>query len=60
MRLINATLQADADIIKEEILNSASDWFWPVDKKHKVFEQAHMKFLNRNLNYFSFSEVKGE
>jgi hypothetical protein len=57
MKIISLDLQNDADIIKEELTNSKDEWFWPVDKKHKIFEQARMKFINRNLNYFNFPSM---
>lgn len=58
MKIIAHGLTDWADIIKKEIENDVSnDYFWPVTKKHKIFEQAYMKFLNRNLNYFHFPNM---
>lgn len=57
MKLISTILQEEADIIKEEIFKDQNEWFWPVDKKHEIFEQARMKFINRNLNYFNFPSM---
>ena len=54
MKLISLNLQQDADLLKIEIESDTSDWFWPVSNEHQIFEQAYMKFVNRNLNYFNF------
>jgi hypothetical protein len=58
MKMITDGLVEWTPIIKKEIENdSYNDYFWPVTKKHKIFEQAYMKFLNRNLNYFHFPNM---
>ena len=57
MEIFSLDLQDDADIVRAEIDQSQADWFWPVSNEHKVFEQAHMKFVNRNLNYFNFPSM---
>jgi hypothetical protein len=44
-----------ADVVLTEILcDKDSEWYAPIAQSHKIFEQAYMKFLNRNLNYFDF------
>ena len=57
MKMIALNLQNDAEIIREEIAKDQNEWFWPVDRNHEIFEQAHMKFINRNLNYFNFQSM---
>lgn len=58
MKIITEGLVEWADTIGEEIEHdSHNDYFWPVTKKHKIFEQAYMKFVNRNLNYFHFPNM---
>lgn len=53
----NETLKNWAKLVKTEILNYSDEWFWPVDDKHKIFEQAKMIFVNRNLNYFHIDNM---
>lgn len=49
------TFKEQADVVHKEIVaDSSSEWYVPVAKSHQIFEQANMKFLNRNLNYFDF------
>jgi|LakMenE01Jun11ns_1017448.scaffolds.fasta_scaffold9902353_2 hypothetical protein len=44
-----------ANKIEQEILaDSANEWWLPQSSEHKIFEQAYMKFVNGNLNYFKF------
>jgi hypothetical protein len=43
--------------IRDEVDADAGDWFWPKSGEHQIFEQAYMKFLNGNLNYFSFENM---
>ena len=57
MKYITQSLDSVADVIREEIDSEKSEYFWPKAKDHKVFEQAYMKFLNRNLNYFDFPNM---
>jgi hypothetical protein len=59
MKIICDNLQDRADEILEEIIadEDKHDWFWPKTNKHEIFEQARMKFVNRNLNYFSFPSI---
>jgi len=57
MKIISLDLQHDADVVKEEIANDPNEWFWPYSDEHHIFEQAHMKFINRNLNYFNFASM---
>lgn len=71
MRLITEDttwLQEQAQIIHKEIINDLGvhDYWhpkineerWPGDMpKHQVFEQAYMKFLNGNLNYYHFPNM---
>lgn len=53
MKLVRENLRASAEIINEELKNDSSPFFHPVAKGHKIFQQAYMKFVNRNLNYFN-------
>jgi hypothetical protein len=46
-----------ASILQEEIEKDSQSWFWPKSNDHKIFEQAHMKFINGNLNYFHFGNM---
>jgi hypothetical protein len=55
--IVKENLLEWADKIKEEIDNDTSSYFHPVSKKHKIFEQAYMKFVNRNLNYFDYRNM---
>ena len=59
MKLISVNLQDWANSIYAEIIldEDKNDYFWPRSNKHEIFEQAYMKFLNRNLNYFSFKSI---
>lgn len=59
MQLISTDLQEWADIIQTEIAadEGVHEWFWPKSREHEIFEQAWMKFVNRNLNYFSFPSI---
>jgi len=53
MRMITNNEIGWANKIEQEILSdSANDWWCPKAAEHKVFEQAYMKFVNRNLNAF--------
>lgn len=53
---MNTTYAADAIAVHDEILKDGSDWFSPT-AGHKIFDQAYMKFINRNLNYFDFGNM---
>jgi hypothetical protein len=59
MKFIADNLQDWADRIQAEINRDEGkhDWFWPKSNKHEIFEQAWMKFVNRNLNYFAFESI---
>lgn len=59
MKLISTDLQDWADRIQAEINadEGVNDWFWPKSRSHEIFEEAWMKFVNRNLNYFSFPSI---
>lgn len=58
MQIITTGLQEWAKIIETEISNNDSvEWFWPKSNEHQIFEQAYMKFVNRNLNYFYFESM---
>jgi hypothetical protein len=59
MKIISNNLQEWADIILAEINadENVNDWYWPKTQHHQIFEQAWMKFVNRNLNYFSFENM---
>ena len=47
-----------ANQIKEEILaDESNDWYWPNKSDNKIFDQAYMKFVNRNLNYYYFPNM---
>jgi hypothetical protein len=60
MKFIADDLQNWADRIAAEIAadDAINEWFWPKSSSHEIFEQAWMKFVNRNLNYFSFQKHK--
>lgn len=59
MKFITDTLEKEASIVQAEIDadENLHDYFWPVSKEHQIFEQAYMKFVNRNLNYFYFESM---
>lgn len=59
MKFIADNLQDWADRVQTEIAadEGVNDWFWPKSNKHEIFEQAWMKFVNRNLNYFAFESI---
>lgn len=59
MQYISENLINDAEIVLSEIQadENINEYFWPVSKKHQIFEQAYMKFINRNLNYFYFESM---
>ncbi len=59
MKFITDNLQDWADKISAEIDRDEGqhDWFWPKSSEHEIFEQAWMKFVNRNLNYFAFDSM---
>lgn len=52
-----------AKIIKNEIIDDDSDWFYPKGKRpgepNKIsdFELGRMRFINRNLNYFYYENM---
>lgn len=55
--MITTTETEWAKIVHEEILNSSENWWRPVDSNHQIFEQALMKFINRNLNYYNYENM---
>lgn len=59
MRIISndGSLKSWAKKVEAEITAYTDEWFWPVDDKHKIFEQAKMIFVNRNLNYFHLDNM---
>jgi hypothetical protein len=61
MKLVTTkdTLEKEwADRVYSEIrADDENSWFWPKSKDHEIFEQAYMKFMNRNLNYFYFGNM---
>jgi hypothetical protein len=59
MKFIADNLQDWADRIADEIAadDAVNEWFWPKSSSHEIFEQAWMKFINRNLNYFAFPSI---
>lgn len=59
MKMITEGLYNDADLILKEIEADIDvhDYYWPVSQVHSIFEQAYMKFLNRNLNHFNFENM---
>jgi hypothetical protein len=47
-----------ADAIQQEIdSDPEGSWYWPGDPTHNIFDQAWMRFVNRNLNYFCFPNM---
>ena len=54
---IRKDLQEWSNILFDEINNDPSDYFWPKSNHHKIFDQAYMKFVNRNLNYFNYENM---
>lgn len=54
---IRDDLQEWADIIFKEVISDQSEYYWPVSKHYKDFEQVYMKFLNRNLNHFDHKNM---
>jgi hypothetical protein len=59
MRIISndGSLAEWAQRVEAEILAYPDEWFWPKDDKHKIFEEANMIFVNRNLNYFHLDNM---
>jgi hypothetical protein len=59
MRIISndGSLVNWAQRVEAEILAYPDEWFWPVDDKHQIFEEAKMIFVNRNLNYFHLDNM---
>lgn len=57
IKYIRSNLQDWAVKIFEELESQPDDWFHPVSNKHAIFEQALMKFMNRNLNYFDHESM---
>lgn len=57
MIVISKKLQEQAKSVLDEIYNSTSEFYRPVTIKHKIFETAYLKFVNRNLNYFYFESM---
>lgn len=57
MKNLTDNLTDWADIVFQEIVADSTDYFWPKSNEHKVFEQAYMKFVNRNLNYFDYKNM---
>jgi hypothetical protein len=58
MQIINTELQDWAKLVETEIsADDTTEWFWPKSNEHQIFEQAFMKFVNRNLNYFYFESM---
>jgi hypothetical protein len=46
-----------AKLVFNEVVASQDSWWRPVTDKHQIFEQAYMKFVNRNLNYYNFKNM---
>jgi hypothetical protein len=59
MKFITNELTEWASTVEDEIQADEikQDWFWPKSNEHQIFEQANMKFVNRNLNYFYFESM---
>lgn len=58
MQILKRDLKDWADELKFEIESDhKNNWFWPKSNQHQIFEQARMKFVNRNLNYFYFESM---
>lgn len=58
MRLIKEDLVEWASLLEQEIKNDSSEWFCPKGKDNlHIFDNAHMKFMNRNLNYTDLSNM---
>jgi hypothetical protein len=57
MKIITESEFQWAQIILNEIDISKNDWWRPVNDKHQIFEQAYMKFVNGNLNYYNFENM---
>jgi hypothetical protein len=57
MIFIKNNLQEWADKVYYEIENDSTPYFHPVNRNHKIFEESYMKFVNRNLNYYNFSNM---
>ena len=59
MKIITDNLKLWAQRIEVELAadEGKNDWFWPKSSEHEIFEQAWMKFVNRNLNYFAFESM---
>lgn len=55
--VIEENLLEWASVIEQEIYSDASSYFHPVSNEHQIFEQAYMKFVNRNLNYFNYKNM---
>lgn len=49
-------LKQQACILYNEITQDNKEWFSPI-ANHGIFNQAYMKFINRNLNYFDFGNM---
>ena len=46
-----------ANTLLDEVINSSSEWHRPINNTDKIFNQAYMKFVNRNLNYYNFENM---
>lgn len=58
MKIITHDLKDWAKTIQQEIEDDVDgEWFWPKAREHQIFEQAYMRFVNRNLNYFNFANM---
>ncbi len=58
MNILHKSLVDYANIVQQEIdLDQDNPWWWPYSPEHQIFEQAKMKFLNGNLNYFNFRNM---
>jgi Aspartyl/Asparaginyl beta-hydroxylase len=56
MKIITNSETAWSNIILNEITKD-DDWWRPVADNHQIFEQCYMKFVNGNLNYYSFRNM---
>jgi len=57
MNFLRDDLQEWATEIFKEIASDTSDFYHPASKNHQIFNQAYMKFVNRNLNYFDYANM---
>jgi hypothetical protein len=57
MKLITTNEIEWANTVLDEVIASSDEWWRPINNTHQIFNQAYMKFVNRNLNYYSFENM---